>query len=88
VNLLVESFFVWRLWARGRVAWWIGLVIQTVTLALGPMVLANPGVFEYPADAQVIEILPLLLLAAVGIAVWVAPSVRRHVRALVPAGSS
>ncbi|CAA9335413.1 MAG: hypothetical protein AVDCRST_MAG61-3128 [uncultured Friedmanniella sp.] len=84
VNLLVEAFFVWRLWARGRIAWWIGLFLQAFALALGPVVYANPTILEYPAATHSLEVLPLLLLDAVALAVWVAPNVRRHVRTLVP----
>lgn len=88
VCLLIEALFVWRLWARGRVVWWIGLVLQAFALAVGPVVAVNPTIFEYPAGTHPLEMLPLLLLTGVGVAVWVAPSVRRHVQAVVPAGSS
>ena len=78
-SLLIEAFFVWRVWMRGRVAWWVAAIGQGLAIGVLAVAMADPESAGYPPRLDALAFLPVVLLTLVGLMIWLSPGLRGHV---------
>ncbi len=75
----IEAFMMWRLWRRGRIAWWVGGVLSALVIPITIVGMYDPSVLTYRADTPGILLFPLPVLSAACLAIWLSQSIRWHV---------
>jgi hypothetical protein len=76
---LIEAFFIWRVWSRGRIAWWVGAVGHVAGILVLLVGSTDPTMLEYGARVPGAYLVLIAAVTALQLSIWMSPSVRGHV---------